>query len=109
MLRKAKEKAAGLARGLNENFVASPGSSLGQVASSALDWSSSVAADKVKTLKDLVKTPKSSLVTGSLPTALVPEQHVDYAILLPPKHRGSDDDGESYPLLLTLHLSLIHI
>jgi len=54
-------------------------------------------------VKDLVTTAKSSLIVGTLPTGLVPEQRVDYAIVVPPRHRGSDDDGDPYPLLLTLH------
>jgi len=56
-----------------------------------------------KLVKDLVLTPKSTLITGSLPSALVPDERVDYAIVLPPAHRGQEDDGDPYPLLLTLH------
>ena len=54
-------------------------------------------------VKDLVTTAKCNLIVGTLPTGLVPEQRVDYAIVVPPRHRGSDDDGEPFPLLLTLH------
>jgi len=61
------------------------------------------AAAAKRLVKDFVTTKKSSLLVGALPTALVPGQQVEYAILLPPHHRGSDDDGDSYPLLLTLH------
>jgi len=107
MLARAKEKAAVVG-----NLGAS---SFGQAAtsltSSAVSLSSAVgqlqvgstAAAAKRIVKDFVSTPTSNIIVGSLPTGLVPNQHVDYAIVLPPKHRGSDDDGESYPLLLTLH------
>jgi len=82
-------------------------SSLGLAAtsltSSAASWSSSSAsslqlhvgsraAAATQRVKDLMSSaPKSNLLVGSLPTALVPDQRVDYAIILPPKHRGSGE------------------
>ena len=124
LLSKAREKAAegvGTLSSLGVNLGAGAASSV-QVAatslsSSATSWSSSSAlgsavgqlqvgsraAAAKRLVKDFVSTKKSSLLVGSLPTALVPEQQVDYAIILPPQHRGADDDGDSFPLLLTLH------
>ena len=75
--------------------------SLGQLQVSNRASNAGAAAKRL--VKDLVTTTKSNLIVGTLPTGLVPEQRVDYAIVLPPRHRGSDDDGDPFPLLLTLH------
>ena len=111
LLAKAKEGASAGVAGIG-SLSSLGASSLGGLTSSAVSFGSAAvghlqvggrAAAATKLVKDLVLTPKSTLITGSLPSALVPDERVDYAIVLPPAHRGQEDDGDAYPLLLTLH------
>jgi hypothetical protein len=111
LLAKAKEGASTGVAGIG-SLSSLGASSLGGLTSSAVSFGSAAvghlqvggrAAAATKLVKDLVLTPKSTLITGSLPSALVPDERVDYAIVLPPAHRGQEDDGDAYPLLLTLH------
>ena len=108
MFSKAREKAAEGVGSLSNLGASSLGLAATSLTSSAASWSSSSAsslgsavgqlqvgsraAAATQRVKELMSSaPKSNLLVGSLPTALVPDQRVDYAIILPPKHRGSGE------------------
>ena len=54
-------------------------------------------------MTDSNRTQRSTLVSGSLSTDLVPANTVDYAVLVPTGHKTDDAETPPVPLLLNLH------